>query len=239
MATLASVVSATTSRSKRFAMAVSSAACAASRFLPQKSSSIAGAERGRIVDDLAPAIGQATGTRARGAGIGLLTRAAEARQQRRARDARLRVGLDEARGGRGDVQIDSLGFLHQVRQFRRTKAAPPIQRRRRVPAGQPRGLVPVGNVERRIGQILGQNAAGGTGDQAKRRKPSRRTTTARDRSRQALMATRGGDPVLTSALRRAKSPASDRCENRRTNSRMTLVGAGCDTFTAVMFLFGT
>ena len=80
---------------------------------------IAGAERGRIVDDLSPAIGQAAGARAGGAGIGFRTGTGEARQQRRARHARLRVGLDESRDRRGDVQIDGLGFLHQRGQLRR------------------------------------------------------------------------------------------------------------------------
>ena len=145
---------------------------------------IAGAERCRIVDDLASAIGQAAGARARGPGIGLLTVAVQARQQRRAGDTRLRVGLDEARGGGRDVQIDRLGFLHQSGQFPRTESAPPIQRRRRIRVGQSRGFVTVGNVQRGIGNILGQDAARRTRDNAQRREPSRRARRPAKRPRQ-------------------------------------------------------
>ena len=76
-----------------------------------------------------PPIGQSAGARAGCAGIGLRTGAVKARQQRRSCDTRLRVGLDEARDGRRDVQIDVLGLLHQTGQFGRTEAAPPVQRR--------------------------------------------------------------------------------------------------------------
>ncbi len=93
---------------------------------------VAGAQRGRVIDHLAAAIGQAAGAGAGGAGIGLLTGAAEARQQRRAGDPRLRIGLPEPRGGGGDVEIDGLRLLHQHGQLARTEAAPPVERRRRV-----------------------------------------------------------------------------------------------------------
>ncbi len=145
---------------------------------------IAGAERGRIVDDLASAIGQPAGARARVAGIGLLPGAAQARQQCRACDTRLRVGLDEAGGGGRDVQIDRLGILHQGGQFPRTKPAPPVERRRRIRIDQSCGLVAVGNIQRRIGQILGQDATHRTRDNAQRCEPSCHATHARPRNGQ-------------------------------------------------------
>ena len=147
---------------------------------------VAGAERGRIVDHLAAAIGQAAGAGAGGAGIGFLTVAVEARQQRRARDSRLRIGLPEPRGGGRDVQIDGLRLLHQARQLPRAEAAPPVERRRRVRGlRRPRRLVAFGNVERGIGKILGQDAARGTGDEAKHRERSRQPPAAGNERRPA------------------------------------------------------
>ena len=73
-------------------------------------------------------------------------------------DARLRVRLDEPRGGGGDVEIDRLRLLHQRSQFGGPEAAPPIQRRRRADAGRPRVLVTAGNLQRGIWDILGQDA---------------------------------------------------------------------------------
>ena len=119
---------------------------------------ISRAERGRVVDHFAAADGQAAGAGARGAGIGLLAVEVQGRQQRRAGDARLRIRLDEPRGGGGDVQIDRLCLLHQRRQFGRPKAAPPVQRRRRADTGRPRVLVTAGNLQRGIGNVLGQDA---------------------------------------------------------------------------------
>jgi hypothetical protein len=52
------------------------------------------------------------------------------RQQRRADDLGLRVGLQNAPDGRRDVEIGGLRFLDEVGQFARAKATPPIQRRR-------------------------------------------------------------------------------------------------------------
>ncbi len=195
---------------------------------------IAGAQRSRIVDDLASAIGQSAGARARRPGVSLLAGAAEARQQRRARDTRLRVRLNEACRGRRDVQIDRLGFLHQDSQFARTKPAPPVQCWRRVRGrGQPRGLVARGNVERRIGQILGQNAAGRTGDHAKCRKPPRRAIQARDARQRAID---GNSRVSACHIHPPPgvTPGIRPCENRQTDSRNALVGTACETFTGVM-----
>ena len=53
------------------------------------------------------------------------------RQQRRAGDLGLRVGLQDAPDGGGDVEIGDLRLLDQIGEFARTKAAPPIERRRR------------------------------------------------------------------------------------------------------------
>ena len=148
---------------------------------------VAGAERGRIIDHLAAAIGQAAGAGARGAGIAFLTIAVEARQQRRARDSRLRIGLPEPRGGGGNVQIDGLRLLHQAGQLPRTEAAPPVERRRRIRCGRKPGrLVALGHVERGIGKILGQNAARGTRDQAKHRKRSRQPPAAGNAGKPAI-----------------------------------------------------
>ena len=147
---------------------------------------VAGAERGRIVDHFAAAIGQAAGAGARGAGIGLLTVAVEARQQRRARDPRLRIGLPEPRGGGRDVQIDGLRLLHQAGQLPRAKAAPPVERRRRIRSlRKPGRLVAFGDVERGIGKILGQDAARGAGDEAEHRKRSRQPPAAGNERRPA------------------------------------------------------
>ncbi len=169
---------------------------------------VAGAERGLVVDDFAAAIGQPAGTGPGAAGIGLLTGAAEARQQRRTRHACLGVRLDEARGGRRDVQIDGLGLLHQRGQFRRTEAAPPVQRRRGVGAGQSRGLVAFRDVQRRVGQILGQNAARGTDDHAERGQPSCDTIPAGDGRQQAAYSTpRRVVSRPPSAGRKARHPA--------------------------------
>ncbi len=52
------------------------------------------------------------------------------RQQRRAGDLGLRVGLQDAPNGGGDVEIGDLRLLDQIGEFARTKAAPPIERRR-------------------------------------------------------------------------------------------------------------
>ena len=52
------------------------------------------------------------------------------RQQRRAGDLGLRVGLQNAPDGRRDVEIGGLRFLDEVGQFARAKVTPPIQRRR-------------------------------------------------------------------------------------------------------------
>ena len=186
---------------------------------------VAGAERGRIVDHLAAAIGQAAGAGAGRAGIGFLTIAVEARQQRRAGDPRLRIGLPEPRGGRGDVQIDGLRLLHQAGQLPRAKAAPPVERRRRIRSlGKPGRLVAFGDVERGIGKILGQDAACGTGDEAEHR----------ERSRQPPAA--GNERRPTSERRNCNSLGHTRSPpgKSRPGARRTLVWMVCDTFTGVM-----
>ena len=186
---------------------------------------VAGAERGRIVDHLAAAIGQAAGAGAGGAGIGLLAGAAEARQQRRARDPRLRIGLPEPRGGGGDVQIDGLRLLHQAGQLPRTKAAPPVERRRRVRGlRKPRRLVAFGNVERGIGKILGQDAAGGAGDEAKHRERPRQPLAAGNERRPA------SERRNCSPMGHTRSPPG----KSRPGARRALLLMACDTFTGVM-----
>src|SRR5262249_7746630 len=52
------------------------------------------------------------------------------RQQRRADDLGLRVRLQDAPDGGGNVEIGDLRLLDQIGEFARTKAAPPIERRR-------------------------------------------------------------------------------------------------------------
>ena len=53
------------------------------------------------------------------------------RQQRRADDLGLRVGLHDAANGCRDVEIGGLRLLDQIGQLARAKAAPPIERGRR------------------------------------------------------------------------------------------------------------
>ena len=53
------------------------------------------------------------------------------RQQRRADDLGLRVGLHDASNGCRDVEIGGLRLLDQIGQLARAKAAPPIERGRR------------------------------------------------------------------------------------------------------------
>ena len=186
---------------------------------------VAGAERGLVVDDFAAAIGQAAGAGTGGAGIGLLTGAAEARQQRRARDARLRVRLDEARGGRRDVQIDGLGLLHQRGQFRRTEAAPPVQRRRRVGTGQSRGLVPLpGMSSAGSGRSLVRMQPAELADHAERGQPSRDAIPAGDGRKQAVR----GDVGALFHVRPppGATPGIRRRERHPTDSLMTLDGDG-------------
>ncbi len=122
-------------------------------------------------------------------------------------------------------------------QFARTKAAPPIQCRRRIRGmGQSRGLVALGDVEGRIGQILGQDAAGRTRDHAKCRKPSRRTVQAMGDTSGPVNGNREcpshirPPPGTTPGIRRRDKPPAD--------PRMTAVGTACDTFTAVMLSMG-
>jgi len=198
---------------------------------------IAGAQSGVEVDRLASAGGQAVEAGARDPGIGFLqhvTRAAEAqvRQQCGARDARLRVGLNETRDRGRDIQVDLLGFLHQLRQFRRAKSAPPVQRRRRIGAVQPREFISRRKVQRRIGYITGQNAARGTRCQAKRRKPSARAIRARDRGEQAA----SGDRQSLAHIRPppGQMRSRHRCEKRPVDLGMTRVETDCDQFTGVM-----
>jgi len=86
------------------------------------------------------------------------------------------------------------------------------------------------NVERRIGQIPGQNATGRTRDNAKRRQPSRRAIQAADGGGQAL------DGKTRESLAHIRPPPGmmlpdmRRCENRQTD----WVGTACGTFTGVM-----
>ena len=120
-----------------------------------------------------------------------------------------------------------------VGQFTRTEAAPPVQRRRRVGIGQARGLVPLGNVERRIRQILGQEAAAGTRDQAKHREPPGGAMEPRDGRKPAVdrnprksLAHVGPPPGIRPSIRRG--------EKRQADSRMVFFGTACLGFTEVM-----
>ncbi len=140
--------------------------------LPPEVELIACAQRSLVVDDLAAAVGEPRGGGAGGARISLLPGAGKARQQRRARLPRLGVGLDDARDGGGDVEVDGLRLFHQLRQLRGSESAPPVQRRRRIRlAGV---FVLRGNVERGIGEILREHAPARACRQAQRRKPAQR-----------------------------------------------------------------
>jgi hypothetical protein len=88
-----------------------------------------------------------------------------------------------------------------------------------------------GDIKGRIGQILGQDAARGTGDDAKRHQPSRRAALARDRSKQGS----DGNPRGSLAHIRPPPgimPGTSRDERREDFSRMA--GMDCETFTGVM-----
>ena len=129
---------------------------------------VARAERGLIVDDLAAAIGQAAGARARGARIGLrpvpLRLGSSAAPAIRACASAWMKRATAAAISRLTVCASSISAVSSAR----TKAAPPVERRRRVVrSSSAGGLVAVGNIERGVGKVLGQDAARRARDEAK------------------------------------------------------------------------
>ena len=119
--TLATVERTITSRSKRLAIAPNSRRAQRRAVLAPEVDLVAGVEHRAIGVELpAPAPVPVRVT---------VPSKSIARQQRRARDARLRIGLLDARDGGRDVEIVEIRALDQHGQFARAKAAPPVRRR--------------------------------------------------------------------------------------------------------------
>lgn len=173
---------------------------------------IACRQRGGEIRHLAAADREAAGARSRGPGIVLLSAGTQGRQQGGAGDSRLRIGLPDPRHGSSNIQIDGLRFLHELGQFVRAEAAPPVQRRRCGARLRRPGLAIGGrDIQRRIGQIGGQHAAG------RRRGDRKRRECAADDSRW-----RTGHCRHPNVVGR---------HSRKMQGNRALMEADCDTFT--------
>ena len=96
---------------------------------------------------------------------------------------------------------------------RRPKTAPPVERRRRILRGRKPGrLVALGHIERRVGKILGQDAARGTGDQAQHRKRPRQRPAAWTAGKPAI------DRATWNSLGHTRSPPGKSRPGAATNA---------------------
>ncbi len=83
-------------------------------------------------------------------------------KQRRAGDARLRVGLHDLGDRRGDIEIGGARLFDQLGQFLGAEAAPPVERRHgcfRQRGVLRAALIGLRNIERRVGLVAAEQTA--------------------------------------------------------------------------------
>jgi hypothetical protein len=117
----------------------------------------------RDVVERAPPVAAAGAGAGRERGLGARGAAAagDEGKERRAGDARLGVGLQDARHRRADVEVGELRLFHERGQLGRAELAPPVQLRKGRVRGRARCLaVGIGNVEGEIGPVRVRQAGG-------------------------------------------------------------------------------